>query len=121
MPWSPRFAVAAFMALLTVSLQFAYIFRASVVIAKAQTAMAPLVRNDCLASGKGGKPLGSSRDCGAGQGPVCSAAEPCTPCAAGGCIACSASYLGDCGFLPGKGPYCLGANGLVGACSKCCD
>ena len=117
-----RYRIAAFMALLAVSLQFAYIFRASVATARTQTSStAPMLR-ECLASGKGGKIPGSPRDCAAGQGSRCTQADPCTPCASGGCVACSRAYLGDCGFLPGVGPYCLDpASGAVGPCTKCCS
>ena len=118
---SPRYKLTAFMCLLVVALQFAYIFRASVATARSQEASPPRAQRSCLASGKGGKLPGSSRDCAAGQGPECTLADPCTPCAYGGCLPCSPAYWGDCGFLPGLGPYCLDPiTGVSGPCTQCC-
>ena len=122
MTMTPRLQLVGLLCLLTVVLQFAYIFRASVVTARAQTASPPRSQLTCLASGKGGKVPGSARDCAAGQGPWCTLADPCTPCAYGGCVACSPADWGDCGFLPGLGPYCRDpVTGDVGACTVCCS
>lgn len=112
--------LALLMTVLCVSLQWAYIFRASVVAAFPDRA--PPILLTCLASGKGGKVLGSSRDCGLGQGPVCSREQPCTPCSTGlSCARCSRSNLGDCGFVAGYGPYCSDSAGAVAPCTRCCS
>jgi hypothetical protein len=81
----------------------------------------PYRRLSCMASGKGGKPVGSSRDCGLGQGDECTRAAPCTPCSDGTCQACSAAFTGSCGFITGVGPYCRDARGIIGPCTKCCS
>lgn len=76
-----KFALASLFAVLLVVLQYAYIFKASV--------WAPFpsqprrILQSCLASAKGGKVIGSNRDCLNGEGPVCSKSEPCTPCTEG--------------------------------------
>ena len=77
---------------------------------------------DCVASAKGGKPVGSSRDCQHGEGVFCSKEQPCTPCSQGGCQACVANSAtsGNCFFEASIGPYCTD-NGVVGPCTKCCS
>ena len=118
-------AVALLLALLVV-LQWCYVLRAAL---SAPLRPAGFVALECLASGKGGKPAGSARDCAQGQGPDCSLQQPCTPCgasadarglAAAPCEACSDAVVGDCGFLPGIGPYCDFGGGDVRACERCC-
>jgi hypothetical protein len=120
-------AIASLLALLVV-LQWAYVLRAAT---SAPLRPPGFVGVDCLASGKGGKAAGSARDCALGQGPDCSLAQPCTPCAASvdargldlsstPCVACSDSNVGDCGFLEGIGPYCDDGTGVVAACTRCC-
>lgn len=76
---------------------------------------------DCIASVKGGKPSGSTRDCEHGEGPFCTKEEPCTPCSEGGCAACIADTpsAGNCFFTPEIGPYCR-VGDKVEACTKCC-
>ena len=76
-----KFALTSLFAFLLVVLQYAYIFKASV--------WAPFpseprrILQSCLASAKGGKVIGSNRDCLNGEGPICSKSEPCTPCSEG--------------------------------------
>ena len=105
------------------AVQFAYVFRAALVPPDGATHV-PLA---CLNSGKGGKPPGSSRDCGGGLGAECTQAQPCTPCSAGGCIPCARAVLagavtGECFFVDGVGPYCADlVTGVVGPCTTCCS
>lgn len=80
-----------------------------------------------------------TRNCHGGFGGECTQLEPCDPCereslplwasasasASGGgarCRTCSASFRGDCLFVPGVGPYCREAPGskVVVACKRCC-
>ena len=102
---------------------------------------AQVVRQDCVASTKGGKVAGSWRDCKSGQGGRCTAAEPCTPCndaplfangtAFGStcvypnnhrdsichCALCTAPIegsSGNCGFHAAAGPFCT-STGLAAA------
>jgi hypothetical protein len=111
-------------AIVLVSTQFAFVLRAALKPAPDQG----FERADCVASVKGGKRAGSSRDCGAGQGPACTRAEPCTPCVVSGdCAECQAGAGGidraACFFEEGFGPYC--AFGFepqdVRACTRCCS
>lgn len=109
--------------LVLVCTQFAYILTAAF-------SQSPLLapRLACTSSGKGGKPIGSARDCEAGQGSECSFKQPCTPCSAGGCLPCSRSdqgsaLTGECFFLPGQGPYCSNPDAPSAPpvpCTKCC-
>mmetsp|Transcript_8655 Transcript_8655/g.14681 ORF Transcript_8655/g.14681 Transcript_8655/m.14681 type:complete len:215 (-) Transcript_8655:145-789(-) len=74
--------------------------------------------------------ISHKRDCHGGFGASCSQEEPCTPCSrealplwgAGRCRACTASFRGNCNFVPGVGPYCLEAPGskVVVPCTRCC-
>ncbi len=119
--YTPRYLLAALLGSLLVCLQFAYLFRASVATSRTQAASQAPIQLSCVRSGKGGKLPGTTRDCKAGQGDWCSQADPCTPCAYGGCQACSASNVGECSFLPGVGPYCLDPiTGVSGPCTQCC-
>ena len=106
-------------ATLLVCLQYGYIFKASVhALFPSQPTR---VLQSCLSSGKGGKVPGSNRDCLSGQGPICSLAEPCTPCTEGlSCALCSPSNFGGCGFVDGYGPYCS-FGGVVRPCLQCCS
>ncbi len=94
-----------------------------------------------MASTKGGKPSGSGRDCGAGQGAFCTLQQPCAPCTQGGCKRCSDTEFGNCRFVMSEdvGPYCAfpltpdqeaagvgkylsdGRRALVAPCVKCCS
>lgn len=110
-----------------VAVQFAYVFRAAV---STQTVGKPPLL-ECVQSGKGGKPVGSDRDCTMGQGSECTRSQPCTPCSSGGCTSCSTStaafaagtaQTGECSFLEGVGPYCRDeVTGAVSACTSCCS
>lgn len=115
--------MAALLALL-VAVQYGYVLKATVTACA--LALGPTFpRLACTGSAKGGKPVGSRRDCGAGQGSECTLAQPCTSCAAGGCQGCSDAVTGACGFIDGRGPYCsyTSAKGeaYVAACTKCCS
>ena len=125
-----RFYFYGLLAVVAVIVQFAYIFRASISTTAGFT-KPPLTA--CIASTKGGKPAGSTRDCLANQGPFCTAAQPCTPCSLGGCTPCAlqsvdytagSAETGDCGFLPAVGPYCAynssAGSVSVSACTRCC-
>ena len=80
-----------------------------------------------------------TRNCYGGFGGECSQQEPCDPCdrdslplwasssssstgGGGRCRTCSASFRGDCHFVPGRGPYCREApdSKVVVACKRCC-
>lgn len=129
-----------------VIVQCVYIFRAAMTVPPSS----PLMRLDCYASvsrllwmagsapshqplplqAKGGKRVNSGRDCGAGQGPVCSLREPCTPCldvvngiavSDSSCQSCGGLNLGQCFFLDLVGPYCRYHDGRVRACDRCCS
>jgi hypothetical protein len=113
-----------------VCVQYAYLFRAAMLPFPGNGNAIPLL--ECVQSGKGGKPPGSSRDCTSGQGSECTKKQPCTPCDAdNGCIGCAGSQAayqagtaqtGECFFTPELGPYCLDQlTGIVGACTKCCS
>ena len=129
--WRQRELAVALLLALFVVLQYAYLLRAAT---SAPLRPPGFVGLDCLASGKGGKPVGSARDCGQGQGTDCTLQQPCTTCGAAvdawgadakPCVACSEALgvVGDCGFLEGIGPYCdfgSGAGGGVRACERCC-
>lgn len=114
----------AFLALLCavmVAVQYAFILQAA-----ARRLPMGFRRQDCIASAKGGKPVGSLRDCLEGQGYECTLAEPCTPCSEGGCQRCSASVVGYCGFMEGYAPYCSypgveGGRAYVAPCTRCCS
>ena len=122
MHMTPRYFLAGSLMTLLVLLQFSYILRASVVTVTTQTSTVKTpVLLACLASPKGGKPPGSSRDCGSGQGVYCTKMQPCTPCSQGGCQPCSAQNLGECYFVSLYGPYCTDDTGFVGPCTKCCS
>lgn len=141
-------AVAALLALAVV-LQWCYVVRAALSAPQlaalgeagagtsaggANAGVSGFVLASCVASAKGGKVPGTLRDCAQGQAPSCSLAQPCTPCSVdltltltprrGGaaCAACSDANPGDCGFLPGIGPYCDfgAAGGGVAPCRRCC-
>jgi hypothetical protein len=70
------------------------------------------------------------RDCHGGQGTACTMDQPCTPCerskletfGGGRCRTCSTMNSGDCGFVPGVGPYCLISpdSKAIEACKQCC-
>jgi len=122
MAYTLRFTLAFVLTLLCVVLQYSYIFKASVRAAFPDGNTPPRILQSCVASAKGGKLVGSNRDCQKGEGPVCSVAEPCTPCDRGlSCDVCSASNRGACGFVEGWGPYCDFGGGVVGACRMCCS
>jgi len=117
--------VAALLALL-VCVQYGYVLKAAVTARALAPSGASFPRLACVGSAKGGKPVGSRRDCGASQGSECTLAAPCTPCAPGGdCQKCSASVSGACGFIEGRGPYCRFTSprgeAYVAACTKCCS
>lgn len=85
---------------------------------------AGFVRLDCIASTKGGKPAGAWRDCWAGEGPMCSLEEPCTPCTDRDIEQCRWCGTYDyteleCNFVEGVGPYCRFEDG-VRPCEACC-
>ena len=114
-----KYLLTSFFAFLLIVLQYSYIFKASV------HALFPSqprrILTSCIASGKGGKLPGTNRDCQNGEGPVCSQAEPCTPCNEGlSCAQCSPSNFGSCGFVDGYGPYCS-FGGNVRPCTLCCS
>lgn len=110
--------------------QFTYIMKAAL-NTNAFLASSKLPLTACVKSAKGGKPIGSTRDCMSGQGSECTYSQPCTPCSAGGCSACSTSVsafqsgsanTGACYFVEGVGPYCLNPiTGVVAACTTCCS
>ncbi len=113
-----KYLLASFFAFLLIVLQFSYILKASVALSHPRRTL-----TSCIASGKGGKLPGSNRDCQNGEGPICSQAEPCTPCDKPdslSCAKCSPSNLGTCGFVVGYGPYCSVA-GQVRPCTLCCS
>mmetsp|Transcript_17652 Transcript_17652/g.24241 ORF Transcript_17652/g.24241 Transcript_17652/m.24241 type:complete len:234 (+) Transcript_17652:21-722(+) len=70
------------------------------------------------------------RNCRGGQGNECTKNEPCYPCElnrlpefqADRCRACSTDNLGNCNFIPEKGPYCYDKKGSRKAvpCKTCC-
>ena len=121
-----------FFFLLIVCVEWGYIIKAGLRPSLGASKMPPY--KDCVASGKGGKIPGTRRDCMSNEGPDCTLQQPCTPCTnallnlktiAGGspCVSCSRTNTGDCGFLPGVGPYCeFGSNGKsdIRACERCC-
>ncbi len=113
-----------------VCIQLAFVFRAAVGQHGGDAFSKP-PRRLCVQSAKGGKQIGSWRDCADGQGSECTRAEPCTPCSAGGCVPCEAdaaayaagtARTGQCYFLEGVGPYCRDpATGDVAPCTTCCS
>ena len=113
--------VALLVSAVAVCTQFAYVFSAG--LSSTARAASPPALASCLASTKGGKPAGSWRDCGPSVGPLCSLAQPCTPCNETGlalpCATCASPFAGACNFLEGFGPYCAFAGG-VAPCEKCC-
>lgn len=91
--------------------------------ADANTLSYSMLKADCVNSAKGGKRVGSTRDCTRGQGFECTSSEPCTPCEAdGGCVSCStAPGRSRCFFLQGVGPYCLYGGNITKPCTQCCS
>ena len=76
-----------------------------------------------------------TRNCYGGLGGECTEKEPCDPCdrellplwspsggGEGRCRSCTASFRGNCKFIPGVGPYCRERpdSKLVVPCKRCC-